>query len=63
MEEGIEFQEVKKQIDKSNNLCGYHAKINNIWYSVPIDVGNIEYAEIIRQKDAGTLTIAEPDVE
>ena len=55
----IEFQEVKEQLkDKTNELCGYQAKINNVWYSVPLDVGNIEYDEIIRQKNAGTLTIA-----
>ena len=56
----ITFQEVKKQVDSTNELCGYFAKINNVWYSVPLDVGNIEYAEIIRQKDAGTLTIGDP---
>ena len=57
--ESIEFQEVKEQLNsKTDKLCGYQAKINNVWYSVPLDVGNIEYDEIIRQKDAGTLTIA-----
>jgi len=60
MKEGIEFQEVKKQVNTANELSGYHAKINNVWYSVPLDVGNTEYAEIIRQKDAGTLTIGDP---
>ena len=56
----ITFQEVKKQVGITNELCGYHAKIDNVWYSVPLDVGNTEYAEIIRQKDAGTLTIGDP---
>ena len=56
----ITFQEVKKQVTTANELCGYHAKIDNIWYSVPLDAGNTEYNEIIRQKDAGTLTIGDP---
>ena len=56
----ITFQEVKKQVTIANKLCGYHAKINDVWYSVPLAEGNIEYDEIIRQKDAGTLTIGDP---
>lgn len=60
MIESIIFQEVKKQVNDANELCGYQAKIDNVWYSVPLDVGNTEYAEIIRQKDAGTLTIGDP---
>ena len=54
----IEFQEVKEELNSTDKLCGYQAKINNVWYSIPLDEGNTEYAEIIRQKDAGTLTIA-----
>ena len=56
----ITFQEVKKQVTTANKLCGYSAKINDVWYSVPLAEGNAEYDEIIRQKNAGTLTIGEP---
>ncbi len=56
----IQFQEVKKQVTSADKLCGYHAKIGDIWYSVPLDAGNTEYDEIIRQKNAGTLTIGDP---
>ena len=56
----IIFQEVKKQVTTANKLCGYSAKINDVWYSVPLAEGNTEYDEIIRQKDAGTLTIGDP---
>ena len=56
----ITFQEVKKQVTIANKVCGYHAKINDVWYSVPLAEGNTEYDEIIRQKDAGTLTIGDP---
>ena len=56
----IQFQEVKKQVTSTDNLCGYHAKINDVWYSIPLAPGNTEYDEIIRQKNAGTLTIGDP---
>lgn len=35
--------------------------IDGIVYSVPIAEDNTEYAEIMRQVDAGTLTIEEAD--
>ena len=36
---------------------------NNEYMSVPIDPTNIDYAEIMRQVEAGTLTIAPADEE
>ena len=35
--------------------------INGVTMDVPIVVGNTHYAEILRQVEAGTLTIAEAD--
>lgn len=32
-----------------------------VTYCVPMEVGNRHYAEIMRQVDAGTLTIADAD--
>lgn len=35
--------------------------INGVKMSVPLDPNNIHYAEILKQVDAGTLTIADAD--
>ena len=37
------------------------ATINNVVMSVPLDPDNTDFAEIQRQIDAGTLTIADAD--
>lgn len=37
------------------------ATINGVEMSVPLAVGNRHYDEIMRQVDAGTLTIADAD--
>jgi hypothetical protein len=37
------------------------AVINGETLSVPFDLGNVHYAEIMRQVDAGELTIAEAE--
>jgi len=37
------------------------AVINGVNYSVPIAEGNRHYAEIMRQVEAGTLTIADAE--
>ena len=39
------------------------ATIDGIQMSVPLDPANRHYAEILRQVEAGTLTIAEADTE
>ena len=38
-----------------------NATIDDVEMSVPLDPANRHYAEILRQVDAGTLTIAEAD--
>ena len=37
------------------------ATIDSVEWGVPLDPANRHYAEILRQVDAGTLTIAEAD--
>ena len=46
-------------IDNSND--GIKATIDGIEMSVPLDPANRHYAEILRQVEAGTLTIADAD--
>ena len=45
----------------SGENCSIQATIDNVEMSVPLDPANRHYAEIMRQVDAGTLTIAEAD--
>jgi hypothetical protein len=52
------IETVKKMEDSSNNLTGY--LVNNVM-TVPLDEGNRHYAEILKQVDEGTITIAEAD--
>jgi len=41
--------------------CSIQATIDGVEMSVPLDLANRHYAEIMRQVDAGTLTIAPAD--
>ena len=45
--------------DMEGNTSGINATIDGIQMSVPLDPTNRHYAEIMRQVEAGTLTIAE----
>ena len=47
------------QFDSVN--CTVQATIDGQEMSVPLDPDNIHYAEILRQVEAGTLTIAAAD--
>ena len=49
--------------DKEGNILAVEATINGDAMSVPLDPANRHYAEIMRQVEAGTLTIAEASVE
>tara|TARA_B100000530_G_scaffold98382_1_gene61009 strand:+ start:197 stop:403 length:207 start_codon:yes stop_codon:yes gene_type:complete len=40
---------------------GVVASIDGVTMHVPLDLANTHYAEILRQVDAGTLTIADAD--
>ena len=47
--------------DMDGNNSGVQATIDGQTMSVPLDPDNRHYAEILRQVDAGTLTIADAD--
>ena len=47
--------------DLDGNQAGIIATIDGIKRSVPLDPANRHYAEIMRQVEAGTLTIADAD--
>ena len=49
------------QNDKSGNIDNIRTTIDGIEMFVPLDPANRHYAEILRQVDAGTLTIADAD--
>ena len=46
-----------------NENTGIEIVVNNVVYFVPLDPANTEYAEIMRQVEAGELTIQEADSE
>jgi hypothetical protein len=46
--------------ENNNNIC-VNATIDGIAMSVPLVSGNRHYDEIMRQVEAGTLTIADAD--
>ena len=47
--------------DTDGNQSSIKANIDGSEMSVPLDPANRHYAEILRQVDAGTLTIAEAE--
>ena len=47
--------------DFNGNQSSIKATIDGTEMSVPLDPANRHYAEILRQVEAGTLTIAEAD--
>ena len=51
----------KYQADFEGNNCGIAATIDGVEMSVPLAPGNRHYDEIMRQVEAGTLTIADAD--
>ena len=46
-----------------NENTGIEIVVNNVVYFVPLDPANTTYAEIMRQVEAGELTIQEADSE
>jgi hypothetical protein len=53
--------EAKYTADIEGNNVGIFCQIDGIETNVPIDAGNRHWAEIMRQVEAGTLTIADAD--
>ena len=48
------------ELESGVNLC-INATIDGVEMSVPLEPANRHYAEIMRQVDAGTLTIEDAD--
>jgi len=49
------------EVDKDDNNSSIKATIDGQEMSVPLDPANRHYAEIMRQVEAGTLTIQEAE--
>lgn len=54
-----EAKYIRNTIENEN--VGVFCKINGSECSVPMSTGNSDYQEIMRQVEAGTLTIADAD--
>ncbi len=50
-----------KEVGDETKNAGIQATIDGITMSVPLDPANRHYAEIMRQVDAGELTIQDAD--
>ena len=61
MENNMNIESAQYMIYQGNNT-GITAVIDGIQMSVPLDPANRHYAEILRQVEAGTLTIADADL-
>ena len=56
------FVNPKYSVDQqTNQTLGITATIEGIDYIIPLDPANRHYAEIMRQVDAGELTIADAE--
>jgi len=61
MENNIIFTSAQYGLDLEGNNSCIKVVINGIESFVPLDSGNAHYAEIMRQVNAGTLTIQDAD--
>ena len=59
--ESSNITSVQYILDAMNEIGSIQATIDGIEMSVPLDPDNRHYAEIMRQVEAGTLTIADAD--
>jgi hypothetical protein len=59
--EQINITSAQYYVDLDGTNIGITATIDGITMSVPLDPANRHYAEILRQVEAGTLTIQEAD--
>jgi len=57
----ITSAQYKPADELSDNTTSLQATIDGITMSVPLDPANRHYAEILRQVEAGTLTIEDAD--
>lgn len=61
MENSINITVAQYQVDMDGNNSSVQATIDGQEMSVPLDPANRHYAEILKQVEAGTLTIQEAD--
>ena len=61
MEETITITNAQYNLDMNDNNCSVNCTFDGTFLCVPMDSGNIHYAEILRQVAAGDLTIADAD--
>ena len=61
MENNMNIASAQYNADESGNNSSVQATIEGQDISVPMDPANRHYAEILRQVEAGTLTIAAAD--
>ena len=57
----MDITSAQYQTDANGDNGSIQATIDGVEMSVPLDLDNRHYAEIMRQVDAGTLTIQEAD--
>ena len=57
--EQMNITSAQYNVGTAGNKCSIQATIDNQELSVPLDPANRHYAEIMRQVEAGTLTILE----
>ena len=57
----MNIESVQYTLDLNGDTSGIKATIDGITMSVPLDPANRHYAEIMRQVEAGELTIQEAD--
>jgi hypothetical protein len=61
MENNMNITLAQYNADENANNSSVQATIDGQTMSVPLDPANRHYAEILRQVEAGTLTIADAD--
>jgi hypothetical protein len=61
MENNMDITSAQYQADMDGNNSNIKATIDGQELSVPLDPANRHYAEILKQVEAGTLTIADAD--
>ena len=61
MENNINITTAQYNADMDGNNSGIQATIDGQELSVPLDPANRHYAEILKQVEAGTLTIADAE--
>ena len=61
MENNINITTAQYNADMDGNNSGIQATIDGQELSVPLDPANRHYAEILKQVEAGTLTVADAD--